>query len=279
MGGSGSGFGVSGAAGLGVSLYNPSYAARPNNTGHALMRYLAHWDIDLVGEKLSIPLDLNMFSDRDRHGALVLSPTELDVIEGLTSTWELGTGAVEFGARGEIDAPLDTLGGSYSQGYVDVRTRYLFSLAQVSPSVRSSLGGGDVSGWATLGVFAFNPTYAARPDNSGNALLRYALHVETSFLDDHMAIGVDGTTFTDRQTNVVRPSELDFTPELIGRLDPFEVHLAYERDMPIDGLGSDPGYVQSFVYLLGLWSFDIRPSARAATDSSKAASDTAGRIQ
>jgi hypothetical protein len=39
------------------------------------------------------------------------------------------------------------------------------------------------------------------------------------------------------------------------------VHLAYERDMPLNeppGLPLDqPRLVQSFVYLLGVWSFDL----------------------
>lgn len=257
VGGTESGFGVSGSAGIGASIYNPTYAARPDNTGLALMRYFAHWDVDLIGEKLSIPLDVNMFTDRERTGALLFAPTELDVIEGLTSTWHLGPGAIEFGARGEIDAPLDK--GSYSQEYIDFRTRYLYSVAAMSPGFGRSLGGGDVSGWATLGVFAVNPTYAARPDNSGKALFRYAFHVETSFLEEHAAIGLDATMFTDRRTHAIRPCELDFTPELVGRFDPFEFHLAYERDMPLDELGTQPGYVQHFVYATAVWAFDFRP--------------------
>jgi hypothetical protein len=251
------GFGVSGSAGVGVSIYNPTYAARPDNSGLALMRYLAHWDIDLIGQKLSIPLDVNMFSDRTRGGGLMFSPTELDLIEGLTSTWRLGPGAIEFGLRGEIDAPLDR--GAYSQRYIDFRTRYLFSVAEMNRGIVSALGGGDITGWATLGIFAVNPTYAARPDNSGNALFRYAFHVETSFLNRHAAIGLDAIMFTDRRTNAVRPSELDFTPEIIARFEPFEFHLAYERDMPIDNRGTIPGYTQHFVYALAIWTFDLRP--------------------
>ena len=63
-----SGFAVSGNAGLGVSVYNPTYAARPDNSGLALFRYLAHFDFDLIGRRLSIPLDLNM-SRTDRRSA------------------------------------------------------------------------------------------------------------------------------------------------------------------------------------------------------------------
>ena len=52
------------------------------------------------------------------------------------------------------------------------------------------------------------------------------------------------------------PSELDFTPELIGRLSDFELHLAYEHDSPLDGRGTRPEYTQSFLYCLAVWMFD-----------------------
>src|SRR6185503_21205834 len=102
-----SGFAFGGSASLGVSAYNPSYAARPDNTGLALFRYAAHFDFDLIGRRLSIPLDLNMFSDRKAVGVgRKLVPSELDVITGVTTTWRLGPGALEGGARVEIDGTL-----------------------------------------------------------------------------------------------------------------------------------------------------------------------------
>ncbi len=61
-------FNVSGALMLGFAPYNPSYAARPDNTGLTLLRYGAHVDVDLLGPLLSIPLDVNFFSDRERPG-------------------------------------------------------------------------------------------------------------------------------------------------------------------------------------------------------------------
>ena len=64
-----SGFDFSGSASLGVSLYNPTYAARPDNTGLALFRYAGHFDFDLIGRRLSIPLDINMFTDRRRSAS------------------------------------------------------------------------------------------------------------------------------------------------------------------------------------------------------------------
>jgi hypothetical protein len=260
-----SGFGFSGNLALGASLYNPTYAARPDNTGHALFRYAAHADVDLIGKLLSIPLDINFFTDRDRPGAEKLVPSEFDIIAGVTTTWALPVGAVELGSRAESDMNVDR--GSYSQTYVDARARYLYSLANHVPDAARTMRG-NVTGVATLGAFLFNPTYAARPDNSGLALMRYALHGEASFLESHLAVGLDATMFTDRHYHPLTPSELDLTPELVGRFEPYEVHLAYERDMPIAEPAnlsvSHAPHVQHFVYLLAAWAFDAMPSSAAA---------------
>jgi len=252
-----SGFAFGGSASLGVSVINPTYAARPDNTGLALFRYAAHFDFDLIGRRLSIPLDLNMFTDRTAVGtARKLVPSELDVITGVTSTWRLGPGALEGGARVEIDGTLDKGGypgpTSQRQTYGDVRARYLYSLAAIAPSVGPALRGGDVRGWLTLGWFAINRSYFARPNNTGLALFRYAAHAEISFWNDHFAIGLDAIFFSDKQaSNVFRPTELDFTPELIVRFARYEVHLAYERDMPLD----QDSLIQQFIYLLASVSF------------------------
>jgi len=250
-------FDVSGALTLGTAVVNPSYAARPDNTGLALMRYAAHADVDAVGRKLSIPLDVNLFSDRTRRGAGVFDPSELDVIGGLTTTRPVGPGDFELGARVEHDRPVDRglfAGGQFTQTYADVRARYLYSLRKIAPSVGRDLVDGDLSGWGTLGWFAINPSYAARPDNSGLALFRYTAHTELSVWHDHMSLGVDGTFFTDRRVAALRPSECDLTYEVIGRDGVFEMHLAYERDMPVDR----GGLVQSFVYALLVYDFDLR---------------------
>jgi hypothetical protein len=265
VGGNSKEFNVSGSAMLGASLYNPTYAARPDNTGRALFRYALHLDVDLIGRYLSIPIDVNMFTDRERQGAAVLAPSELDFITGLTSTHSLTRGFDgEIGARVETARPVDR--GTYSQTYVDMRARLLYSAAAVAPAVAPSLAGGDVSGYFTLGWFAVNPTYAARPDNTGRALLRYAVHSELSVWKRRLAVGVDGTFFTDKHAeNALRPSELDLTGELIGRYEPFEVHLAYERDMPLDR----GGLVQSLLYVIVAYGFDfhdrIHPPKTAAT--------------
>jgi hypothetical protein len=249
IGGESEGTNVSGSIMLGSAIYNPTYAARPDNTGHALFRYAARADIDLIGSRLSIPIDVNMFTDRDQPGLGVVKPTELDIIAGVTSTWPLGGGAIELGSRVEHDRPVDQ--GSFTQTYVDVRSRYLYSVARWWPELaRRSM---DITGWVTLGAFAVNPTYAARPDNTGKALLRYALHGELSLFDDLVSVGIDGTMFTDRHAAVFSPSELDLTPEIILHISPFELHLAYETDMPVDR----SGLTQTYAYALGSWNFDL----------------------
>lgn len=245
-------FDIEGAAMIGVALVNKSYAARPDNTGHALMRYALHADIDLIGRKLSIPLDVNLFTDRDRSGAGKFSPTELDVITGLTTTSRITKGVDgEVGARVEHDRPVDR--GGFTQTYADVRARALYSLADVVPGLRRDLIDGDISGYFGLGWFLLNPTYAARPDNTGSALFRYSGHTELSVWKDRISVGFDATFFTDRRTNALAPSELDATYEIIGHVGRYEVHVAYERDMPIDRGGK----VQDFVYALFVVGFDL----------------------
>ena len=251
------GFDAAGSLMLGVSLINHSYAARPDNTGLTLMRYAGHADVDLIGRKLSIPIDVNMFTDKTRQKLAVFAPTEFDVITGITTTHQLTTGGdFELGARVEHDRPVDR--GGLTQSYADVRGRFLYSLAQTWPSLARDLVDGDLNGYLTLGWFAVNPTYAARPDNSGRALFRYVAHTELSVWHDYFSIGLDGTVFTDRRSeNPVRPTELDLTYEVIVHVAPFEWHLAYERDMPLDR----NSLVQDFVYALFAYDFDLKHTA------------------
>lgn len=243
---------VTGSVFLGIAPYNPTYAARPDNTGLALFRAGAHVDVDLYGRKLSIPIDFNFFTDRLASGAAVLRPTEFDLIIGLSSTWGAGPGGqVEFGARIERDGPADA--GTYSQTYADARARYSFSLRAARPDVAARLGDGDVSVAATLGWFLLNPTYAARPDNSGLALFRYALRAQFDTWHRRVGVFVDGTVFSDREERVwVAPTELDLTVGLAGRIGDFELQVAFEHDSPLDRAG----LVQQFLYTNVTWSFD-----------------------
>ena len=261
------GFDLSGGLFLGVLPYNPSYAARPDNSGLALLRAGGHLDVDLIGQRLFIPVDLNIFSDRCTSA---VRPSEVDGIVGVASAWPLLRGSVEVGARAEGDFPVD--GAAYQrsctppssavrvQSYGDLRARYIFSAASWFPGLARALADGDLSGWLTLGWFAYNPSYAARPDNSGRALLRYAVHLGVSFWRQRLALVADGTMFTSNGDNEpagapavspIRPTELDTTLELVLRLDPYDLHLGFERDMPLDR----GGLVQQMLMVSAGWSF------------------------
>jgi len=252
-----SGFDISGTVLAGFAAYNPSYAARPDNSGLALGRLAPHLDIDLIGERLSIPIDVNVFTDRKQHGLALLRPSEIDVITGLTTTWPLGRPtALELGVRGERDMPADRKG--LTQSYADTRANLLFDVAPTWLPLASALSGGDITGRMTLGLFAYNLSYAARPDLSGLALLRYGSHIEASIWNRHAAFAFDVVSFTDRRRNVLAPSEVDLTPELIARDGSFELHFAYERDMPVDR----GGLVQQLILVHGVWSFNFGGKSR-----------------
>jgi hypothetical protein len=262
---------LSGNVFVGVLPFNPSYAARPDNSGLALMRAGGHLDVNLFGSHLFIPIDLNLFSDRRRHP---YRPSEIDVIGGVASAWDLLGGQIELGARGEVDAPADGVGAS--QSYVDVRGRYIFALAPRLPGLGTALRGGDVSGWVTLGWFAVNPGYYARPNNTGLALLRYAGHVSVSALQSQVALFLDGTSFTDRDAARLRPSELDLTVGAALTGGAWELQLAYERDMPVDGGGGDPKVIQQTAMVTVTRAFAwipdrpwnrVEPRALAAVDA------------
>lgn len=264
---------MTGNVAAGLALFNPTYAARPNNSGLAFLRTAGHLDIDLIGPRLSIPIDVNVFTDQKaRPGGRVFVPSEIDFIGGVTSTWRLGPGALEGGARVEVDRALDP--GGYPSGrrapktqtYGDVRFRYLMSLAAVAPDAAAKLADGDVAGWLTLGWFAVNSAYFARPDNTGLALFRYAAHAEVAFWKKRLALGVDGTMFTDRRTSALRPSELDLTLLAMVRLTGVELQLAYERDMPIDR----GGLVQHFLYTLVTVPFELVSHPAPAEEATRA---------
>lgn len=263
VGGSDSGFALSGNLLLGVAAYNPSYAARPDNSGKALLRAAAHFDVDLIGSRLSIPVDLNMFTDRERAGGEKLIPSELDVITGVTSTWPIDRTALELGARFEGDFPVDR--GGLSQRYVDLRARLLFAASAFVPSLQEALLGGDLTGALTLGLFAYNPSYAARPDNTGLAMFRYALHL-TLRVTPRFFVAFDATFFTDRQRGVVAPSECDITPEIgVSLIEGLDLHLAYERDMPIDR----GDLVQQLLLIHLSWDFSLISAEESPTASAR----------
>ena len=80
-----------------------------------------------------------------------------------------------------------------------MRARYLYSLGGDRARDRPALRGRRRARLADARAGSrVNSTYFARPDNTGLALFRYAVHVEISGLDDHLALGLDAIMFTDK---------------------------------------------------------------------------------
>ncbi len=99
-------------------FHNRNYYARPDNTGRALFRYVAHADLDLYKNTVVLYGDVNMFTDREADNKA--SPTELDWIVGLAVRWRNSELAVYY----EQDQPLDREG--LIQKYLAVQLRYSF---------------------------------------------------------------------------------------------------------------------------------------------------------
>ncbi len=231
----------------GALVYNPTYAARPDNTGLALFREGAHVDLDLYGKRLTVTYDANVFSDRASSSSP--RPSEHDHIVGLVSRH----GDLELGAHYETDRPADRPGDV--QQYVDVHTRVYYDLARALPGLGRALPRQGLAGFFTLAGFAYNPTYAARPDLSGLALLRLVGHAELDLYRPWLTFSVDLNFFTDRLAHHgAVPSELDTTLGLALHLKSFDVSIVAENDRPLDRAGLS----QSYVSTLLTYRFDLK---------------------
>jgi hypothetical protein len=108
-------------AGAGWLFHNSNYFARPDNTGRALFRYVAHADLDLYKNRIVLYGDMNFFTDREAGNTL--NPSELDWIIGLAVRVRED---MEVSLYREQDQPLDKQG--LVQKYVAVQLRYSFDV-------------------------------------------------------------------------------------------------------------------------------------------------------
>jgi hypothetical protein len=110
-------------AGPGWLFHNISYFARPDNTGRALFRYVAHADLDLYKNRVVLYGDVNFFTDREASNKL--NPSELDWIVGLAFRFH---DDLELSLYREQDQPIDRQG--LVQKYVAVQLRYAFDVSK-----------------------------------------------------------------------------------------------------------------------------------------------------
>lgn len=109
-------------AGAGWLFHNKNYFARPDNTGRALFRYVAHADVDLYKNKVVLYGDVNLLTDRGASNQT--NPTELDWIVGLALRWR----EMELAVYHEQDRPLDRPG--LVQQYLAVQLRFSFDISK-----------------------------------------------------------------------------------------------------------------------------------------------------
>jgi len=94
------------------------------------------------------------------------------------------------------------------------------------------------------GIFASNPSFAARPDNTGLVGLRHMLHLETDLYKQYLTFYTDQNFFSDRTNGWTELSEWDGTYAFTGVLGHLNWRLQYERDAPIDRNGIHQAYSQ-----------------------------------
>jgi hypothetical protein len=185
----------------GVFAKNPSFAARPDNSGLVGLRHMLHLETDLYKQYLTFYTDQNFFSDRT-NGWIELS--EWDGTYAFTGV----VGHMSWRLQYERDAPLDRRG--LTQEYADVLVTAKFQAVQDLPGWRRLLPNHNLTAYAGGGWLFHNRNYFARPDNSGRALLRYVAHTDLDLYKNKVVLYGDVNLFTDRDGgNQANPTELD----------------------------------------------------------------------
>ncbi|HJU06560.1 MAG TPA: hypothetical protein VJ692_15540 [Nitrospiraceae bacterium] len=224
---------------------NPSFAARPNNTGLVGLRHMLHLETDLYKQYLTFYTDQNFFSDRTR-GWIELS--EWDSTFALTGLIDRFGWRVQY----ERDAPLDSSG--LKQVYADTLLTARFVAAQESSWWRRAFPMQNLTAYAGGGWLFHNDNYFARPDNTGRALFRYVAHADLDLYQNRIVLYGDMNFFTDREKgDKVSPSELDWIVGLAVRWRDMELSVYREQDQPLDR----PGLVQQYVAVQVRMAFDV----------------------
>lgn len=247
---------------LGYFFRNPTFAARPDNSGLVLLRYGLHVDLQPT-PWVTFSYDANLFSDRQAGNEV--RPSEWDNHVALAAQWK----ALELSVHYERDSPADR--GGLTQAYGEVQTRLLWDLKALTPALAERFPQQGLSGFLAVGKLFAREHYFARPDNTGSVFLRYIGHVDLTLYkrdDWTVSIGTDANFFTDRQgTNRFRPSELDLLTSLAIRWRDWEVSLIRESDESMDR----SGLVQSYYALMLRWYFDLKKFKPLSTQTAPGA--------
>ena len=102
-------------------------------------------------------------------------------------------------------------------------------------------------GYFLSAAFLSNPTFAARPDNTGLVGLRHMLHLETDLYKQYLTFYTDQNFFSDRTKGWIELSEWDGTVAVTGLVDRFGWRIQYERDAPLDKSGLKRVYADTLL--------------------------------
>ena len=224
---------------------NPTFAARPDNTGLVGLRHMLHLETDLYKQYLTFYTDQNFFSDR-KTGWIKLS--EWDGTYAFTGMLD----RIGWRLQYERDAGLDRR--TLIQEYGDVLVTARFQAVQDSGWWRRTFPRQNLTAYAGAGWLFHNSDYFARPDNTGRALFRYVAHADLDLYRNKVVLYGDTNLFTDRDaSSKVRPTELDWIIGLALRWRDAELSVYREEDRPLDR----DTLVQKYVAVQLRFSFDV----------------------
>ena len=227
-------------------ISNPTFAARPDNTGLVGLRHMLHLETDLYKQYLTFYTDQNFFSDRTK-GWITLSEWDgTYAFTGLIDRWG-------WRLQYERDAPLDKSG--IIQAYADTLLTSRFQAIQDLSWWQGTFPNQNLTAYAGAGWLFQNSNYFARPDNTGRALFRYVAHADLDLYKNRIVLYGDMNFFTDREAgNKLNPTELDWIIGLAVRFrEDMELSVYQEQDQPLD----KPGLVQKYTAVQLRFSFDV----------------------
>lgn len=229
----------------GIFARNPTFAARPDNSGLVGLRHMLHLETDLYKQYLTFYTDQNFFSDRT-NGWIELS--EWDGTYALTGV----LGHFNWRLQYERDAPFDRRG--LKQEYGDILGTAKFQAVQDLPGWGRAFPNQNLTAYAGAGWLFHNHNYFARPDNSGRALFRYVAHADLDLYKNKLVLYGDVNLFTDRDAgNQAAPTELDWIIGLAARWRNMELAVYHEQDQPLDR----SGLIQKYLAVQLRFSFDV----------------------
>lgn len=205
---------------------NPTFAARPDNTGLVGLRHMLHLETDLYKQYLTFYTDQNFFSDR-QNGWIELS--EWDSTYALTGLIDRVGWRIQY----ERDAPLDKSGTK--QIYADALLTVRYQAGEESAWWKKTFPNQNLTAYAGPGWLFHNDNYFARPDNTGRALFRYVAHADLDLYRNRAVLYGDVNMFTDREKgDKITPTEIDWIVGLALRWRDYELSFYREEDRPVD---------------------------------------------